>query len=456
MQPGILFEKNDAATPIHLVTQDEWQEWLDGRDAAHRKWLETAIAKPKSGAHALLPASDGSIAGVVAIVANERPFEVMRALAEGLPAGDYRLAEAPSVEMQVQAAWYWAQGHYSFKVGEAAGDNERAQLVLEPAARAAEVDCKAQYLTRDLINRPAMDLGPEELLGAARELAKSYGATVRDVRGEELAREYPMVAAVGRGADREPILIEMTWGDAGARKLNVVGKGVVFDSGGLDIKPANYMRNMKKDMGGGAHALGLAQMVMGHGLPVRLRVLIPAVENAVSGDSYRPGDILRSRKGLSVEIHNTDAEGRLVLADALADAAADEPEVLIDFATLTGAARVALGPELPALFSTDDELAEGLLQAGRELGDEMWRMPLHDDYRRMLDSSVADISNAAGIPHAGAITAALFLKEFAGEGRWAHLDIYGWNDSKKPGRAAGAEAMTLRAAFRYLADRFGS
>jgi leucyl aminopeptidase len=455
MYPGILFETTDNATPIHLVPRGEFVEWSKTLESRQQKWLELALPKVKAGVFALVPGEGGDLDFVVCVVDKDRELAPLRALAEALPPRLYRVSRDLSVEEEEEAAWYWASGRYSFKIGESqVGDDERPILALGSEARAAETDCRAQALVRDLINRPAIDLGPEELLMAAKALADEYGATLREVRGQELEREYPMVAAVGRGAARAPVLIDIQWGESSARKLSLVGKGVVFDSGGLDIKPAAFMRNMKKDMGGAAHALGVAQMIMGRKLPVRLRVLIPAVENAVGGDSYRPGDVLRSRKGISVEIHNTDAEGRLVLADALADAAAEEPELLVDFATLTGAARVALGPDLPAMFSNDDAAATELLNAGLEVGEPMWRLPLHKAYRRYLDSNVADISNAGSVPMAGAITAALFLAEFAGDKPWVHLDLYGWNDSKKAGKAAGGAALATRAVYRFLAERF--
>jgi leucyl aminopeptidase len=302
-------------------------------------------------------------------------------------------------------------------------------------------------------------MGPADLEATARALAKDHGAKVEVTSGDALATGYPMIAAVGQGAasDRAPRLIELRWGKDSAPRFAIVGKGVCFDSGGLDLKPASGMRLMKKDMGGAAHALALAKLVMGAKLPVRLHLLIPAVENSVSAASYRPGDVLSSRKGLKVEIDNTDAEGRLVLGDALAKAGEDEPELMIDFATLTGAARVALGPDLPATFVNDDELAASIEAAAKQVSDPIWRMPLWDGYDEMLKSDLADLSNAADSPMGGAVTAALFLRRFVPKDTpWAHFDTFAWRPSARPGRPKGGEAMGLRAAFAMLQGRYGA
>ena len=299
-------------------------------------------------------------------------------------------------------------------------------------------------------------MGPAELAVAAEQLAGAFGADLRTVVGDDLLLyHYPAIHAVGRASSRPPRLIDLRWGSADAPKVTIVGKGVCFDTGGLDLKPSAGMRLMKKDMGGAAHALGLARMVMAAGLPVQLRVLIPAVDNAVSGNAFRPLDVVQMRKGLNVEIGNTDAEGRLVLADALADAVDERPALLIDFATLTGSARVALGAELPALFSNDDALANALVAAGNREADPMWRLPLWQPYAKQLNSPVADLNNIGENNFAGAILAALFLERFVdSEVPWAHIDLYAWNPSARPGRPKGGEAMTLRAAFAVIADRF--
>ena len=316
---------------------------------------------------------------------------------------------------------------------------------------------RAAYLVRDLVNTPAEDMMPQHLAEAARALAEEFGAQFTEIVGDELlVRNYPLVHAVGRASVHAPRLLDLRWGDPAHPRLTLVGKGVCFDSGGLDIKPASGMRWMKKDMGGAAHVLGLARLVMATGLPVRLRVLVPTVENAISGSSFRPGDVIRSRKGLTVEIENTDAEGRLVLCDALAEAGTEEPALLIDFATLTGAARVALGTDLPGFFTNDDALADALALAGEAERDPVWRLPLFKPYRRELESQVADLLNCSTNGFGGAITAALFLQRFVPKGiDWLHFDLNAWNVSERAGRPKGGEAMGLYATFRYLEQRFG-
>jgi len=309
---------------------------------------------------------------------------------------------------------------------------------------------------RDLINTPANDMLPSHLASAAEDVAREFGARATTTVGDDLAKGFPMIHAVGRASTDAPRLIDLVWGDPAHPKVTLVGKGVCFDSGGLDLKPANGMRLMKKDMGGAAHALGLARLVMANALPVRLRVLIPAVENAVAGNAFRPGDVIRARSGTTVEIDNTDAEGRLVLCDALSLACEEKPAALIDYSTLTGAARTALGTELPALFANDDALAVGIESAGRACADLVWRLPLHAPYKKMLDSKIADFANGSSSPYAGAIVAALFLETFVAAGvPWAHFDIMAWNTASQPGRPEGGEAMGLRAVYAMLAERFG-
>jgi leucyl aminopeptidase len=316
---------------------------------------------------------------------------------------------------------------------------------------------EATVLVRDLVNTPAMQLGPAELEKAVRDEAQRTGAKVKVTSGNELAEDCPLIAAVGGAASKEraPRLIELEWGKAEHPRVAIVGKGVCFDSGGLDLKPASGMRLMKKDMGGAAHALALVRLIISEKLPVRLHLLIPSVENAVSEGAYRPGDIVKSRKGTFVEIDNTDAEGRLILADALDKAAEAKPELIIDFATLTGAARIALGPDLPAMFSNRDELAGSLEASAREVEDPMWRMPLWEPYEEMLKSDIADIANASNSPMAGCITAAIFLKKFVpDEIPWAHFDTYAWRDAGKPGRPKGGDAIGLRTVFAALQTRY--
>ncbi|MFH1556133.1 MAG: leucyl aminopeptidase family protein, partial [Pseudomonadota bacterium] len=317
---------------------------------------------------------------------------------------------------------------------------------------------EAVRLVRDLVNTPANDLGPAELEDAARRLAARHGASFRSIVGADLlARNFPLIHTVGRAATRAPRLLDLAWGPEDAPKVTLVGKGVCFDTGGLDIKPSSGMLIMKKDMGGAATALGLAHLIMSRGLKVRLRVLIPAVENAIAGDAFRPGDIFSSRKGLTVEIGNTDAEGRLVLADALSLADEDSPDLLVDFATLTGAARVALGPHLPPAYTDDEALAADLARHAQAQADPLWRLPLWRPYAAMIDSKVADINNAGAGGFAGSITAALFLARFVETAKsWLHLDIYAWNPSARPGRPEGGEAQTIRALDALIAERYGA
>ena len=394
----------------------------------------------------------------VASVEHLSPWCLAR-LGDALPAGAWRLAEgAPGL-----AALGWMLGQHRYERYKSKPAPERGERVLL-TSEAAGIDrlvrlAEATALVRDLVDTPAADMGPAELEAVARGLAKEFGAKVEVTHGDALDTGFPMIAAVGRGAsrDRAPRLIELTWGRDDAPRIALVGKGVCFDSGGLDIKSAGGMRLMKKDMGGAAHALALARLVMAERLPVRLHLLIPAVENSVSATAFRPGDVLTSRLGVTVEVDNTDAEGRLVLGDALARAGEEEPELVLDFATLTGAARVALGPDLPALFANDETLATDLLAASGAVTDPLWRMPLWDGYDEMLKSGIADLANAADSPMAGTITAALFLRRFVPEGTaWAHFDTFAWRPTAKPGRPKGGEAMGLRAAFALLQGRYGA
>jgi leucyl aminopeptidase len=375
--------------------------------------------------------------------------------ADALPEGTYRLAGAQPGDAKLG----WLLAHYRFDAyrSEAKPKGARVLLTSEPGRTGTAVLlAEATALVRDLVNRPAADMGPEQLEAEAARIAKVHKAKLTVTRGDALEAGYPMIHAVGKAAARDfaPRLIELEWGDERHPRIALVGKGVCFDSGGLDIKPAAGMRLMKKDMGGAAHALALADAVMKAQLTVRLHLLIPAVENAISGNAFRPGDILQSRAGITVEIDNTDAEGRLVLGDALTKAVENKAELVIDFATLTGAARTALGPELPALFANDNALAGALLDAADTVADPVWRMPLWKPYVEMLDSDIADTANSGGA-FAGAITAALFLQKFVPDNvPWAHFDTYAWRGSAKPGRPKGGEALGLRAVFRYLTERY--
>jgi leucyl aminopeptidase len=458
LSPLLQPDKGERATLLHLVDKKGFEAWLKRQPDRLRRALVAQAFKAEGYQLAILPgerADDWSAALGVANVDDLSPWCLAKA-AESLPEGRYRVdGRSPG-----PAALGWLLGQYSFDRYKAPKEPKGARVLLTPEpARIDEMVrlAEATFLVRDLVNTPAGDLGPVELEAAARAVAEDCGAEVTITSGATLEDGYPMVAAVGRAAieARAPRLIELAWGDRRHPRLALVGKGVCFDSGGLDIKPSSGMRLMKKDMGGAAHALALAQLVMKAGLPVRLHLLIPAVENAVSGAAFRPGDILKSRKGLTVEIGNTDAEGRLILGDALARAAEGEPELILDFATLTGAARVALGPDLPALFTNDDALAAALVEAGAGAGDPVWHMPLWKPYEEMFASDVADFGNAAEGGFAGAVTAALFLAKFVPEGvPWAHFDTFAWRPSAKPGRPKGGDALGLRAAWTLLAVRY--
>ncbi|MDO8605571.1 MAG: leucyl aminopeptidase family protein [Phaeospirillum sp.] len=458
--PEHLIEAGAEAVELVALRKPDLAGWLDGQPEAVRGWVGSVGFAAEAGAVCLVPDAQGRLVSALFGLPDDDAPWTFAQLPAKLPQGAYRMAPEPDARLATRAALAWALATYSFDRYKSRNGRSWPKLVWPQAADRAQV-CRchsATTLARDLINTPAADLGPAELAGAAELLAARFGATCRVVVGDGLLVEnYPAIHAVGRAAatQRRPRLIDLVWGDAAAPRVTLVGKGVCFDSGGLDLKPSSNMKLMKKDMGGAAHVLALASMIMEAGLGVRLRVLIPAVENSVSGDSMRPLDVLATRKGLSVEVGNTDAEGRLILCDALAEASRDAPELLIDIATLTGAARTALGPDLPALFCNDERLAVDILRAGETEGDPLWRLPLYKPYRRMLDSKVADLANVSDSPHAGAITAALFLQEFVEAGiAWAHLDVLAWNLSSRPGRPEGGEALALRALFATVAERF--
>jgi len=452
-------DRSSSSLPVQLVAQPRWRAWLKEQSAARRGWIESSGVAGNAGDLALLAGRDGKVAGAVLVLPEQPTLWDFGALATKLPAGTWKIASDTAPVSPTDAAIAIGLGTWRFERYRSKKAKAGARLLWPDGAdkgRARAV-IEAIALARDLITTPASDMGPAELAAAAADLAKQHEAALKVIVGDDLlTHNYPMVHAVGRASARAPRLIDLTWGNEDDPKVTLVGKGVCFDTGGLDLKPASGMLNMKKDMGGAATVLAVAAMVMASRLPVRLRVLVPAVENSVSGNAFRPLDVVPTRKGITVEIGNTDAEGRLILCDALHEGAAEKPTMMVDCATLTGAARVALGTDLPALFCNDDALADDLLAAGKAASDPMWRMPLFKGYRRLLDSKVADINNAPGVAFGGAITAALYLQEFVPDDvPWAHFDMMAWNNSSKPGRPEGGEAQAARAIFAAIEKRTG-
>ncbi|MDA0340804.1 MAG: leucyl aminopeptidase family protein [Proteobacteria bacterium] len=453
--------KTSSSVPIFLVTESGLKDWGNTADTNASQWVAATGFTAAAGAHCCLPNPNGGLAGIlVGVTESETPSAGLWDLAglpTNLPEGRYYLDTELGPEKATMAALGWALGCYSFDRYKKT-PKPKAELVLPTEADRAEVNRIATGigLTRDLITTPAGDMGPEDLAEAAKAMAKPFKAKVKVIVGKDLLRKnYPSIHAVGRAAAQEPRLIDITWGKTSNPRVTLVGKGVCFDTGGLDIKSAGGMLNMKKDMGGAAQVLGLAHMIMDAGLPVRLRVLAPAVENAISSNAFHPLDVLRTRKGLTVEVGNTDAEGRLILSDALSEAASDKPEMIIDFATLTGAARVALGTDVPALFCNDDALAEALLAHGTQANDPLWRMPLWQGYKAHLSSKVADLSSTGSAPQGGAIKAALFLEHFVEPDiPWAHIDLMAFNSTSRPGRPEGGEAQGIRGIYAMLKKRY--
>jgi len=459
----LLIDVSDReVVPLHALRRRELEAFLQRRRPAVRAQAALAEFKANPGQTLAATRADGSVERVLlGLGDDERPDPmIFRAAPARLPPGDYRIASAPRGLEPVRAATAWALGGYVFDRYKPRPERGRARLVVGPGAALEEARrvAHACALARDMINTPANDLGPLQIETIAREIAERYGASLEVVTGEALHQaNYPAVLAVGRAAEpaRAPRMIELSWGQAGRPLIAVVGKGVVFDTGGLDLKPSSGMRLMKKDMGGAAHALALGRMIMDANLPVRLAVLVPAVENAVAGEAMRPGDVIRTRKGLTVEVGNTDAEGRLILADALARAAELGPELTLDFATLTGAARVALGPQLVPFFTADDALASGLEAAARRASDPIWRLPLWKGYAEAVEGELSDLRNdPEAWAQAGAVTAALFLQRFAPERGWAHFDTFAWNPKGRPGWPVGAEVQAARAAFELIRRRY--
>jgi leucyl aminopeptidase len=457
-------DETAASTPIHLVHEDGFDAWIGEQNELTRNWAVSNSFKGERNKILLVPSPAGRPQSVLFGVGRRSGREDITCwsasgLPDRLPEGKYHLASELSTPAAAQFAFGWAYGHYRFERYRKPAPARKIELRVPRDVNIAEVERlrAATSLARDLINTPANDMTPEMLANAAIDVGRRYGCRHRQIIGDALlAERFPAVHAVGRASAVAPRLVDMEWGDTSHPKVTLVGKGVCFDTGGLDIKPGASMLLMKKDMGGAAVTLALAQAVMDAKLPVRLRVIIPAVENAIAGNAFRPSDVLATRKGLSVEVGNTDAEGRLILCDALALADEEKPELLIDFATLTGAARVALGPELPAVFSNDDALATSLVKTAHAESDPVWFMPLWTSYEDELSSKVADLNNVSSSGFSGAIFGALFLRRFVTESKaWLHFDLYGWNSKDRPGRPIGAEPQCVRAVYAYLKARYG-
>lgn len=439
-----------------LISESRYEPWLRKQDEFTINWLMSNNYKCQKDNYCLIPSQTGAITKVLVGIDETPNLWSLAHLPMNLPVGFYALEKADESLFQ-ELALGWGLAAYSYNTFKQPARVAATLVIPENQSYEwVQAQLQALYLVRDLINTPAENMGPEQLSFAAETLARHYQAEFSEIVGDDLLREnYPAIHAVGRGSCRLPRLIELGWGDIHHPKVTLVGKGVCFDSGGLDLKPAIAMLLMKKDMAGAAHVLGLASLIMDVKLPVRLRVLIPAVENAISGSAYRPGDVIVTRKGLTVEIGNTDAEGRVILSDALAEASREKPDLIIDFTTLTGAARVALGTEIPVMFSNDQENANLIAEISEVENDLVWQLPLHASYRSMLDSNIADMNNCSESAYAGSILAALFLQSFVDENiPWIHFDLMAWNVVDKPGRPRGGEAMGLRAVFQFLKTRY--
>lgn len=454
-----LQDKGKPACLIRALTPEALADWQKQLAGPHLAWMETTGFAAAAGELLLLPDNVGGLEAVLlGLGATPDPF-ALAALPTKLPTGAYRLDDGAPAAVRDVAPLAWAMGCYRYDAYKSQPrDAAWPQLVLDKTQDRAHIDRlnRAVYAARHLINTPAADMGPEALQAAVQNLADRHKAKLEIVCGDDLLTEnYPMIHAVGRAAVEAPRLLDLVWGDEAAPKVTLIGKGVCFDTGGLNLKPGNYMELMKKDMGGAALAISLADALMDAGLNIRLRLMVGAVENAIGPDAFRPGDVLQSRKGLSVEIGNTDAEGRLVLADMLAEADSETPDLMVDFATLTGAARVAMGPEVVPFYTHSDTLAASISEAGQAVHDPMWRMPLWAGYSGWLDSQIADISHISSSPMGGSITAALFLARFVENcADWMHCDVYAWNMKARAGRPVGGEAQALRAVYSHIEQRF--
>jgi leucyl aminopeptidase len=451
-----LTDADAFAVPIHVLRTAEWKHWAERHSETLRRLASAYDFQAQNGRILVVPATDGTIERVLFGVGDKANALMIGALAQNLPAGDYKIAFGPRDFAPTMAAIAWGLGAYAFDRYKKR-KRPAPRLVLPEGADREEAEriVRAAWLARDLVNTPTSDMGPEALHAAAESVARAHHARFNAIVGDDLlSQNYPLIHAVGRASPQAPRLLHLSWGKDDAPRVALVGKGVCFDTGGLDIKPSAGMRLMKKDMGGAAHALALAQIVMDAKLNVKLDVFLPVVENAISGDAFRPGDIIKSRQGLTVEIDNTDAEGRLILADALARACEDKPALMLDFATLTGAARTALGPEIPPFYANDEALAAELAQASLETCDPIWRMPLWDGYEAEMESPIADLKNTGDGAFAGSIYAALFLRRFVNAPAWAHFDIFAWSPKDKPARPQGGDAQALRATWAVIKGRF--
>ena len=455
----LVFKANESALPIELVSSKGVKAWKEKQNELTLVWAERSKFKGNANHFFTVPNADGFPSKVIAGLGKSASVESIGALSQRLPPGDYRLENVQSEDVYPLGLG-WGMGAYKFtkyKTSKELQKKKKPRLFLDPIYENINDELTSINLARDLINTSAGDMLPDQLEQAFREVASKFGLEPSVIRGEDLLKNgFRTIHSVGRASTSEPRLLQFTWGDENAPKIAILGKGVCFDSGGLDLKSAAGMREMKKDMAGSAIALGLSQLIMARQLNVRLHLLIPAVENAVAGNSYHPGDVIHTYKGTTVEVGNTDAEGRLILCDALALATESEPELMVDFATLTGAARTALGSEISAMFCNDDEVAEGLMQSSKHTLDPLWRLPLYSGYKRTLKDSIADMSNIGSMTMGGAITAALFLEHFVDKIPWVHFDLMGSNTRARPAHPAGGEAMALRAVYHYLHDRYGA
>lgn len=449
----LVFNHDKTATPIELVSSKELKEWCQNQSEVTLAWAERSKFKAKANQWFTVPDNDRKPGWMVAGIGKTASLRSIGALPRSLPPRDYQLVPSNREGLE-KIILGWGMGAYRY-VEYRSQVKPSAKLYVDSSYSHVQAEVDAINLGRDLINRPAQDLLPHHLEAETRKVATEYGFEIQVTTGTELLNKgFNSIHAVGRASQSEPRLIDMRWGEKDAPKVTILGKGVCFDSGGLDLKTAAGMRSMKKDMGGAATALSLAKLIAARSLPVQLRVLIPTVENAVSGNAYRPGDVIRTYKGITVDVGNTDAEGRLILCDALALAAQDKPELMVDYATLTGAARIALGTELSAMFCNNDKLARGLEKAAEDAEDPIWRMPLFQDYRELLKSPIADLSNIGSRSEGGAITAALFLERFVDSVPWVHFDIMGSNIHNRPAHPCGGEVMAMRAVYHYLANRY--